>query len=134
MEIPHKYVQFKIDKTLPTLTFVSVNENYTILSWNGSDETSGIDHFEVKIDGGSYVSIGTAMSYNFTALADGTHNVTVKAVDKAGNEVNKTIQFTVDTSVSGILILYGAIVAIIILAIIAVIVILMKKNKKKPLC
>jgi len=132
-----KNVIVKIDKTAPTLTFnqssgMTVTKNYTFIGWIGADATSGINHFEVSIDGGAFVSVGMAMSHNFSGLADGTHNVTVKTIDVAGNEVVQTIQFTVDTSVSGILILYGAIVAIIILAIIAVIVILMKKNKKKP--
>jgi parallel beta-helix repeat protein len=137
-----KSVTVKIDKTDPVLTIDQTNGfeiavDYAVISWIGSDATSGIVRFEVSIDGGAFASVGMAMSHNFSGLMDGTHNVTVKVVDAAGNEVNLTIQFTVDTSVSsagtsGDLILYGAIVAIIILAIIAVIVILMKKNKKKP--
>jgi hypothetical protein len=95
-----------IDQTPPMLTFnqsgnLTIDKNYTVISWNGTDKTSGIDRFEVKIDGGSFVSIGEAMLKNFSALKEGTHNVTVKAIDKAGNWVAETLMFTVNTSASG---------------------------------
>jgi hypothetical protein len=135
-------ITIKIDKTAPILTInqtagFEANFDHATISWTSSDATSGIDHFEVSIDGGTFASVGLAMSYNFSGLADGVHNVTVKAIDKAGHEYNKSIQFTVDTSLSGVgtsgdLMLYGAIAAIIVVIIVAVTVIMMRK-KKLPL-
>lgn len=135
----------KIDKTLPTLTFnqssgITISKNYIVINWIGSDAESGIDYFEVSLDGGAFTSVGMNMSHNFTGLADGSHNVIVKAIDSAGNEANQTIQFTIDTSVSGgsgvgisgDLMFYGGIAAIIILAIIAAIVIMMRKKRSPP--
>jgi parallel beta-helix repeat protein len=103
---PVKSISVKIDKTNPILTInqtagFETTATSTIISWNGSDATSNIDHFEVRIDGNTFTSVGMAMSHNFSGLADGSHNVTVKAIDGAGNEVNKTIQFTVDTGGGG---------------------------------
>ncbi len=131
----------KIEKTRPTLTinqtsFFEVTVNCTTISWNGSDATSGIDHFEVSIDGGAFSSVGTVMSYNFSGLADGVHNVTVKAIDIAGNEVYRTIRFIVRTSgsgggISGDLILFSVNLAIIILVIAAAVAI-MKRMKRSP--
>jgi uncharacterized protein YxeA len=76
------------------------------------------------------------MSYNFSGLTNGMHNVTVKAVDKAGNEVNMTIMFKTNApEVSGEggvpvdLILY-AIIAIIIAVVAAMVI--AKRRKKTP--
>jgi len=77
--------------TINQTSGMTVSKNYTVISWNGSDTMSGIDHFEVKIDGESHISAGSVMLHNFTAPANGAHNVTVKAVDKAGHEHNKSI-------------------------------------------
>ena len=76
------------------------------------------------------------MSYNFSGLADGVHNVTVKAIDIAGNEVYRTIRFIVRTSgsgggISGDLILFSVNLAIIILVIAAAVAI-MKRMKRSP--
>jgi len=138
-----KNITVKIDKTSPTLIVnqtagFEATVNYTVISWVGSDATSGIDRFEVSIDGAASASVGMAMSRNFSGLTDGIHNVTVKAVDAAGNEVNQTIQFTVDTSTSGggiwgDLMLYGSIVVIIVIIVAAIEVIMMRKKKSPPM-
>jgi len=134
-----KSVTVKIDKTDPTLTInqtsgFEATVDHAIISWIGSDATSGIDRFEVSIDGYAFTSVDMAMSHNFSGLADGTHNVTVKAIDAAGNEVNQTIQFTIDTSISGggisgDLMLYGGIAAIIVVVVVIAIAIMMRKRK-----
>ena len=137
-----KSVTVKIDKTNPTLTInqtsgFEATVDHVIISWIGSDTTSGIDRFEVSIDGGAFTSVGMAMSHNFQGLADGTHNVTVKAIDAAGNKITQTIEFTVDTSeagggTSGDLMLYGGIVAIIVVVIAIAIALVMRKKKVEP--
>ncbi|HEX5090464.1 MAG TPA: fibronectin type III domain-containing protein [Nocardioides sp.] len=49
----------------------------------GTDATSGVDHVEYKIDGAAtYTSMASGASF---VLADGTHSVTYRAVDVAGN-------------------------------------------------
>ena len=130
-------ITIKIDWTTPTLTInqtagFNATTTYVAISWNGSDRTSGIDHFEVSIDGSAFVSVGMAMSHNFTGLADGTHNVAVRVIDAAGNMVNQTIQFTVQASGLGDLMLYGAIIAIIMMIILAM-TFIMRKKKSPPM-
>lgn len=138
-----KSVTIKIDKTDPTLTIdqtfgFEATVDHVIISWTGSDATSGIDRFEVRIDGGTFTSVDKAISHNFTGLADGMHNVTVKAIDAAGNEVNQTIQFTVDTSgtgggISGDLMFYGGIVAIIVFFVVIAMLSMMRRKKSSPM-
>jgi hypothetical protein len=134
-----KSVTVKIDKTTPTLTINQTSEfeatiDHVIISWTSLDATSGIDHFEVSIDGGAFTSVGVAMSHNFQGLADGTHNVTVKAFDAAGNETTQTIQFTIDTSggTLGDLMLYGGIAAIIVVVVVIAVALMMRKKKVEP--
>ncbi len=86
-----------LEITSPSNGAVLSNSDVTI-SWSGSDSTSGIDHYEVRIDNGSWINAGTATQYTFTSVSDGTHTVDVKAVDVAGNNVTVTVSFTVDTT------------------------------------
>ncbi|OGY22171.1 MAG: hypothetical protein A2126_00585 [Candidatus Woykebacteria bacterium GWB1_45_5] len=59
-------------------------EKRPIISFVTADATSGIDHYEVKIDNGVWV---TALSpYQIPKIASGKHTIYVKAIDKAGNE------------------------------------------------
>ncbi|MEM4539797.1 MAG: Ig-like domain-containing protein, partial [Candidatus Korarchaeota archaeon] len=68
------------------------------VAWSGSDALSGIDHYEVRIDGGSWINVGTSTSHTFTNLAEGTHTIEVKAVDVAGNIATSTVTVGVDVT------------------------------------
>jgi Bacterial Ig domain len=69
------------------------------LTWTASDATSGIDHFEVRLDGGTPVTVaaGTA-TYTFTGLSDGSHTLDLKAFDGAGNTVFVSVSVSVDAT------------------------------------
>lgn len=63
-----------------------------------ADETGG--HIECKIDGGSYATVTSP--WTLPALADGTHTITCRYVDAAGNAgPETTITITVDTTAPG---------------------------------
>ena len=72
---------------LPFAATVNVSgwtpNNRPTLSFSTSDATSGVDHYEVEVDGGSWTT--QASPYVVPTLADGTHILTVRALDKAGN-------------------------------------------------
>jgi hypothetical protein len=95
----------KIDLQTPSLTFVRLNDGATLtsrseaISWSSSDNVSGIDHFEYKLDSGTFQSLGATSSVGLTNLASGQHTLTVRAIDKAGNVAEKSVTFKVDTSV-----------------------------------
>jgi len=86
-----------IDTVAPTLTITSptagaqIDGSAVAVAWNASDSLSGIDHFEVSVDGGAFTSTGTIASASIGDLAAGNHTITVRAYDRAGNVREATI-------------------------------------------
>lgn len=61
-----------------------------------TDTPSGIDYYEVSIDGGGFtVQTGP---YTLLPLSDGIHNITVRAYDKAGNYRDGFVEVYIDTT------------------------------------
>jgi hypothetical protein len=90
-----------IDKTPPSLSFGESEGrvlaiNYTTVSWISSDELSGIDHFEISVDSGAFSSNGNTTSMNLLDLENGEHTIIVRAVDEAGNLVEKELSLSVE--------------------------------------
>ncbi|UCH88901.1 MAG: Ig-like domain-containing protein [Thermoplasmata archaeon] len=67
------------------------------ISFNTTDDTSGIDHFEMKIDTGAFKE--ATSPFTMPAQEDGIHNVTVRAYDKAGLYTDSIIAVKIDTVV-----------------------------------
>ena len=67
-------------------------------TFDASDKTSGIDHYEVQIDGGTAQSWQPTSDnvYAMPAQQSGQHTLIAKAVDKAGNYLVNTATFTVE--------------------------------------
>src|SRR6266545_872035 len=87
-----------IDTTAPTLTVTSPASGATVegsatVTWDASDSLSGIDHYEVSVDGGAFQSTGASPSATFGDLAAGDHTVTVRAYDRAGNVQTASVSF-----------------------------------------
>ncbi|MCI0416471.1 hypothetical protein L0222_27175, partial [bacterium] len=66
-----------------TVTTTSVT-----VTWTGTDNTTPTGNlvYSYKLDGGSYSAYTTATSQTFNNLTNGSHTVSVKAKDEAGNE------------------------------------------------
>ncbi len=65
--------------------------------FDAADKTSGIDHYEVQIDDNP-VEIwidDESKTYETPTLEDGVHKISVRAVDKAGNFIVNSINFSV---------------------------------------
>ena len=96
-----RVIQVRIDTTPPVVAAQSpslpVTTSEVTISWTGTDAGSGIDHYEVRVDGGTYESVGGGNSV-LLRLADGSHAIEIRAVDLAGNEASTAITVTVDTS------------------------------------
>src|SRR5207247_8572133 len=69
------------------------------VTWTAGDATSGIDHVEIRVDGGTAQTVSAgATTYALSGLSDGTHTVNVTVVDKAGHSRSKSVSCRVDTS------------------------------------
>ena len=135
-------VTLNYDLEAPTLTIdkpkngTTIYEKKVTVSWTGSDNVA-IDHYEVKLDNGTWVNVGTDTSYVFGNLTVGHHVIYVKAVDTSNNSVVHYVEFTVGEQMAGlpptiggiptIPLLSGLILLIIIIVIVAA---LMKKRGK----
>ncbi len=90
-----------IDTTAPSLAITSPSagaqiEGSTVgVTWNASDGLSGIDHYEVSLDGGTFLSTGAIASTSVGDLATGNHTISVRAYDRAGNVREASITVTV---------------------------------------
>ena len=113
------YVQFKdnaglvsqvysdtisLDTTPPSIlltspsTGVETKSSTVIAVWQASDTTSGVTNYEVSLDGGSWINVGTNLSHTFTALADGNYRIDVRVTDLAGLTSQDSVEFIVNTS------------------------------------
>jgi len=135
------FVIVTVDTTAPSVEISSPENNanitatYVVVSWSGSDNI-GIEHYEVRIDSGEWINVGTDTSYNFTDLKEGKHTVEVKAVDTAGNTYTTSITFNIQHAgaTPGFGLPTGTTIGIlggliIIIIIVAMAVYIMKKKK-----
>lgn len=137
-------IEVKLDSTSPIVDLELTDDGDGTLTtstatviWTGSDETSGIGRYEVRIDNGAYTQVNLGTTYVFTGIEDGPHTITVKAVDNAGNVIEESIQFTTDTNVLGSSGSIGVLLISIIILIAAVVIILgmflwRRRKKERP--
>ncbi len=76
------------------LTYFGVDE--VSVEWSGSDEETGISHYEIRINEGDWADVGQATIHTFSDLDEGNYTVDVMAFDHAGNSALDSVNFTVD--------------------------------------
>ena len=94
-------ISFVIDTTPPLLSILLPGEGSSHgvdvnVSWTGSDITSGLDRYEISIDGGEWQPRGKVASIELFDLDLGQHVVRVRAWDVAGNSGTAERMFYVD--------------------------------------
>ena len=97
----------EVDTTSPSVSISSPLSETVLKSaivevtWSGQDEGSGIDRYEVKMDGGSWVNTGLNTTYTFNKISDGNHTAFVKVTDNVDLSTEVSTSFTVNTSLIG---------------------------------
>jgi len=121
-------LSFTVDTTAPELFIISpdheqiLNKDEVTVRWSGSDKLSGLSHYEVRLNQGEWIDVGTETHYTFEGLSEGENTVEVRAVDEAGNEATEEITFEVDESIA---IYWWIIIALVILAILLLVLMVM---------
>lgn len=91
------------DDSEPVIAFLSpspgsfINSGSVYVSWKGTDALKNIAEFSIKWDSGDWLSKGLSTDHTIDFGSNGPHNITVKAVDTAGNTNSSTIDFIIDT-------------------------------------
>ena len=133
----------KIDSGQPSMTIdqpngTSFKKSTATVSWACADNVSGLKLLEYSLDDAAYKSC-TGDSLSLTELKDGTHTITLKATDNAGNTVERTLSFDVNTNVFstsgpmgpwldiGLLIVASGIILVVVLAL------KRRRGKKEPM-
>ena len=81
--------------TASTGTFV--NSSNVSISWTMSDEVSGIDFAEVRLDAGDWVLKDDAVGHIFVGVADGAHTLNLRVYNNAGYNNSTSLAIIVDT-------------------------------------
>lgn len=101
---PTTHKKIMIDRTAPppfTIAItVAASSTDAMIKFQATDTPSGIDHYEISIDGGVSTKIPLTEirdgAYTLTAQSGGDHSVTWKAYDKAGNFTVADGKFTIE--------------------------------------
>ncbi len=76
-----------------------LNKSDIVLSIDGSDDISGIDHYEARVRQAlSWTDIGKRSEVTVQNVPEGERVIDVRANDRAGNQYIDTVEFTVDTT------------------------------------
>jgi hypothetical protein len=102
-------ITFFVDTQAPTVSITSppmggyLASGSATVQWTGDGTGSPIDHYEVRVDGGSWTSVARSTSHAFGSLTEGPHTVEVKIFDGSGNTATASVTFTVDMSTPSVL-------------------------------
>ncbi|NLW48477.1 MAG: hypothetical protein GXY86_14235, partial [Firmicutes bacterium] len=73
------------------------NNNRPVISFATTDETSGVNHYEIRVGDGDWITSVNSPYQFANALPDGELTIWVKAVDKAGNVTIGEVKLYIDT-------------------------------------
>ncbi len=98
-----KTIEITVDITPPIIYILEpsntsiFNVSNIVIIWNSSDNLSGIDHYEIFLDGDIVLSEIPSEQTNCSLyLEEGTHIIAIWAVDKAGNKNGCILRISID--------------------------------------
>ena len=93
-------VAFTVDTVAPSTSIISpsgaINTTSATVQWTTNETGSGLARTEIKVDDTQWNPV-SGSSYPLTALTDGSHTVSLRTTDVAGNANTASVVFTVDT-------------------------------------
>jgi hypothetical protein len=101
---PTRSFALTMDNTEPYIWFLfpsdksAANSSTVNVTWTGLDYGSGIAYYEIKIDDEEYNNKGNSTKHTFLDVVEGSHELSLKAVDELGNWKESKITFIVDVT------------------------------------
>ncbi|MFW5907855.1 MAG: InlB B-repeat-containing protein [Candidatus Natronoplasma sp.] len=95
-------VNMTVDTVEPELEMIYPEDGEEItgsnatIEWEVSDEISGIDYCEIKIDD-AWIKVEENTSYELNGLEPGEYSIDVRTFDRAGNSVEEKVDFAVES-------------------------------------
>ncbi|MFP4142412.1 MAG: NosD domain-containing protein [Thermoplasmata archaeon] len=95
-------VTFTVDVTEPVIQILepkngeSLSEDNIRVRWEGYDDGSGVEKYEVRIDGGEWIEVGKETKYLFDGLEEGEHTIEVRVWDEAGNNAVDSMEIKIE--------------------------------------
>ncbi|MCU0860647.1 MAG: Ig-like domain-containing protein, partial [Thermoplasmata archaeon] len=111
----------------------SLSSGDVTVEFTCSDATSGVVSAWVSVDDGTDEAADLeAGNHTLEGLSDGTHTVTVRVVDEAGNEASMDVTFIVDTPADAtVLYIAGGVIVAAVAGLIALLLLKRKGMFKK---
>jgi hypothetical protein len=103
-------VTFVLDSNPPIVYILSPDDDEIVggapvtVEWSATDLGSGVSAIEIKLDDGVGIDVTGETSYEFSDLDEGSHTVTVSAIDGGGNDDVASVTFEVDKTAPTVLI------------------------------
>lgn len=91
-----------VDGTPPTDVVISAdpstwtNQQIVTLTFSAADAFSGVNRYELQLDGGDSITAVSPYAWNVGALETGAYEVTVRAFDRAGNSAAASTTVYID--------------------------------------
>ena len=85
---------YKLDPANNTI----FNRSDVKLEWEVLDDGTGFHEAWISLDDGEWFRADSLNQHTLINLTDGSHHVTVKAIDKVGNHVTRMVSIIVDTT------------------------------------
>jgi parallel beta-helix repeat protein len=96
--------QVRIDRTAPNLSISLVNgtvldSSSVNISFSCTDSCSGIDYIEYRLDNGTFVECENETCIQLSLLGKGSHRLSLRVYDLAGNMATHEVTFEVSVAV-----------------------------------
>jgi len=125
-----------IDTMGPALSFVTPTDGVYVgpdsftAEWQGTDALSGLDRYEISLDGGSFLLMGTGTARTFANVSEGSHTLVLRGYDRAGNLREVRVSFFVGTA-SPVAAFPWWILAVIAAAVLGILFFLVARRRKE---
>jgi len=91
----------KVDLNAPEVNITQPQEDSVLgrritVAWQGYDTDSGLLYYKIRLDGRSWLEVGSDTDFEFDNIDSGKHTVQIRAWDVAGNSKKFKRSFSVD--------------------------------------